>query len=119
MNLTDYTLSPNATIIDAVAKMNKNRSRTVVVVAEGKVTGLVSEGDVMRALLRGVDTHVLASAIANRSFRFLTTRDYDQAFAWFRERLFGLVPIVDGEFRLVDVITLDDVFDRVELVERP
>lgn len=116
MNLTDFTLAPDATLIEAVAKMNANGSRTVLVVAGGKVTGLISEGDVMRALLRGVDTHVRASEIASPSFRFLTSFDYPQAFAWFRTHAFGMVPVVDDEFRLVGVITLEQVLDRVELV---
>ena len=54
--------------------------------------------------------------VANPSFRFLTKRDDVQAFAWFRAHGFGLVPIVDEEFRLTDVITLDDILRRAELV---
>lgn len=118
-NLTDYTLAADATVIDAVAMMNRNRSRTVLVVSAGKVVGLVSEGDVMRALLRGVDARALVSEVANTSFRFLTARDDAQAFTWFRAHGFGLVPIVDDDFRLVDVITLDDILERVELVDAP
>ena len=73
----------------------------------------------MRALLRGVDARALVSEVANTSFRFLTARDYPQAFEWFRAYGFGLVPIVDDDFRLTGVITLDDVLGRVELVLAP
>ena len=113
MNLSDYTIGSGATLIDAVAKMNKNRSRTVMVVDDGKLTGLVSEGDVMRALLRGVHTSVPVSEVANRSFRFLDRVDEAAAFRLFKDHSFGLVPVVDEAFRLVDVITLDQVLARV------
>lgn len=115
MTLSDYTIGRDATILQAVAKMNHNRARTVLVVHDGKVVGLVSEGDVMRALLRGVDPRALVAEVVNPSFRFLTARDEAQALAWFRAHGFGLVPVVDDAFRLSDVITLEDVLDRVRL----
>lgn len=113
MNLTDFTIAPDATLIDAVAKMNKNRSRTVMVIEHGKLTGLISEGDVMRALLRGVDTFTPAREVANRSFRFLTSKDHGAAFRLFQEHAFGLVPVVDADFHLVDVITLEELLAQV------
>jgi len=116
-DLTDFCLDSDATLIDAVAKMNKNRSRTVMVVEAGKLTGLVSEGDVMRALLRGVDTYAPLRAVVNRSFRFLTTVDHQAAFILFQEHSFGLVPVVDEDFRLVDVITLKQTLARARLAD--
>lgn len=117
MNLSEYTIGPDATLLDAVAKINKNRSRTVLVVESGKLTGLISEGDVLRALLRGVDTHTLAPEVANRSFRFLTHTDRSAAFHLFQQHTFGLVPVVDEAFRLVDVITLDAILAQARLVD--
>ena len=117
MDLTDYCLKSDATLIDAVAKMNKNRSRTVMVIEAGKLTGLVSEGDVMRALLRGVDTYAPVSDVVNRSFRFLTSADHQAAFLLFQEHAFGLVPVVDDDFHLVDVITLEQTLARARLVD--
>ena len=119
MNLAAYTINATSTLLDAAAKMNANRARTVLLVEDGKLTGLVSEGDVMRALLRGVDTTTLALAAVNRSFRFLTSRDEAAAFEMFQAHAFGLVPVVDEEFRLVDVITLDQVLARVAWPEGP
>ena len=115
MNLTDYTLAPDATLLDAVAKINRNRSRTVLIVEAGKLTGLISEGDVLRGLLRGVDTHAPAREVANRSFRFLTEADHAAAFRLFQEHAFGLVPVVDDDFRLVGVITLEETLARATL----
>lgn len=117
MDLTDYCLESDATLIAAVAKMNKNRSRTVMVLEAGKLTGLVSEGDVMRALLRGVDTHAPVSEAVNRSFRFLTTVDHQAAFPLFQEHTFGLIPVVDDDFHLVDVITLEQTLARARLAD--
>ena len=109
MNLAAYTIDAASTLLDAAAKMNANRARTVLLVEDGKLTGLISEGDVMRALLRGVDTTTLALSAVNRSFRFLTSRDEATAFQWFQAHAFGLVPVVDADFRLVDVITIEQV----------
>ena len=113
MKLAEYTIGATSTLLDAAAKMNANRARTVLLVEGGKLTGLISEGDVMRALLRGVDTTTLALVAVNRSFRFLTSRDERAAFQMFQAHAFGLVPVIDADFRLVDVITLDQVLVRL------
>jgi CBS domain-containing protein len=113
LKLSDYLLGSSATLIDAAAKMNKNRSRTVLIVEGTKLKGLVSEGDLMRALLRGVDTTAPVVEAMNRSFRFLESADARAAFDLFREHAFGLVPIVDEGFHVVGVITLEDILGRV------
>jgi CBS domain-containing protein len=115
MRLSDFLLSSGATLLDAVAKMNKNRSRTVLIVEGTKLIGLVSEGDVMRALLRGVETTASVAEAMNRSFRFLESADERAAFELFREHAFGLVPIVDDAFHVVGVITLEQVLARATL----
>jgi CBS domain-containing protein len=119
MHLTDFTIGADATLLDAVAKINKNGSRTVLVVEDGKLTGLISEGDVLRALLRGMHPYAPAHEVANRAFRFLASRDREAAFRLFQEHAFGLVPVVDDAFGLVDVITLEQVLAEARWADDP
>src|SRR5437588_11422266 len=103
-HLEPYTVSHNATLLDAVEKIAGNKTRCVVVLDGAKVVGVLSEGDVIRALLRGTDTHTVLSQVIKPSFVYMNDRDRARAFELFRRFLFTLIPVVDRSFRLCDVI---------------
>jgi arabinose-5-phosphate isomerase len=109
-NLEDFSVRDGATMRDAIALIQKNNSRCVIVLGvEHKVVGVFSEGDVLRAILSGIDVHTPLKTLIKPSFRYLHKRDLVEA----RKLILGgitLVPVLDAEFRLVDVLTLRDVF---------
>ncbi len=112
--LEDFWIRESATMEDAIASIQKNNSRCVVVIgAERKVVGVFSEGDVLRAILAGTDVHAPLRSLMKPSFRYLHQRDIAAA----RKLLFGgitLVPVLDADFRLTSVLTLRDVFPADE-----
>jgi CBS domain-containing protein len=109
-NLQDFWIRDSATMQDAIAAIQKNNSRCVVVVGVAqKVVGVFSEGDVLRAILAGTDIHTPLRALIKPSFRYLQQRDLAQA----RKLIMAgitLVPVLSEDFRLQDVLTLRDVF---------
>lgn len=109
-NLDDFSIRDSATVRDAIALIQKNNSRCVIVLgAERKAVGAFSEGDVLRAILAGIDVHTPLKSLIRPSFRYLHKRDVAEA----RKLILGgitLVPVLDADFRLVDVLTLRDVF---------
>jgi CBS domain-containing protein len=110
MNLSEFKIASSATLLQAVEKIEKNKSRAVVVMSGEKAIGVLSEGDIMRALLRGIDIHTPVSEVTRATFRFLPERDMKRARELFAKHLFGLIPILDSDFRVTDVITLSDLF---------
>jgi D-glycero-alpha-D-manno-heptose-7-phosphate kinase len=110
--LTDFSISDSATMEDAIALIQKNGSRCVVVLgAAGKVVGAFSEGDVLRAILAGVDVHTPLKSLIKPSFRYLRRRDLVAARKLFLEGI-TLLPILDKNFELLDVLTMSDVFEH-------
>ena len=109
-DLKEFWIRESATMKEAIALIQKNNSRHVVVVGSNeKVVGMFSEGDVLRAILAGVDVHTSLRSLVRPSFRYLRSRDLDAA----RKLLvsgISLVPVIDADFRLQSVITLQDVF---------
>jgi Mg/Co/Ni transporter MgtE len=67
----------------------------------------------MRALLRGVDIHAPLQDFVHGSFLFLHDFDKKKAFELFRKHVITLVPVVDNNFKLVNVITLKEVIREV------
>jgi CBS domain-containing protein len=95
---------------EAIVTIQRNDSRCVVVVGNSnKVVGVFSEGDVLRAILAGNDIHVPLKRLIRPSFRYLRSRDLIAARKLFVNGI-TLVPIIDDDFRLREVLTLPDVF---------
>ena len=114
-NLGDYTIPEDATLLDAVDAIAHNHSRCVITTSGDKVTGIISEGDIMRALLKGSDIRAPLVGFANPSFKFLGVRDLKKALELFREYGISLVPVLDNNFILRDVVLVSDVLENVTL----
>ncbi|MBP2149023.1 CBS domain-containing protein [Xanthobacter autotrophicus DSM 597] len=116
------TLSPDATLGDAVASLARNRIGAIVVTnADMGVEGIISERDVVRLIgERGVD--VLAEPITGLMTKAVVTCAPDDTVPQIMERMtrgrFRHVPVVQGG-KLVGIISIGDVVKyRVEEMER-
>ncbi|MEP9352906.1 CBS domain-containing protein [Xanthobacter sp. KR7-65] len=116
------TLSPDATLADAVASLARNRIGAIVIVdAAMAVEGIISERDVVRLIgERGVE--VLSEPLAGLMTRAVVTCTPDETVPVIMERMtrgrFRHVPVVSGD-KLVAIISIGDVVKfRVEEMER-
>jgi CBS domain-containing protein len=114
-DLRYFTVDARGRLLDAAEAIARNRSRCVIVVEDGKVTGVISEGDLVRALLSGSDIHAPLKSFAQVGFKFLEHRDLDRALELMRQHGISLVPVVNEAFGLGDVITLADVLSHVKI----
>jgi CBS domain-containing protein len=118
LDLDIYTVSSAATILDAAEKILSNRSRCVCVLEENKVVGVFSEGDVIRALLNDISPYAPLSSVVRPSFLHLPQRDLRRALELVRKHLVTMIPVIDKDFHILDVITLEQLIQAMELVER-
>ncbi len=110
-------VSPAASIREALEAITKN-SRQVVVVVEpdGRLAGLVTDGDVRRALLRGLSLgDPITQAMNAQPTVAPATTDRSEALARMRARGMRHLPLLDGRGRLVDVLLLEDLLDAGRL----
>jgi CBS domain-containing protein len=114
MRLSDFVVDYNATILQTASQIQKNMNRSVIVLRNNRVIGVVSEGDILRALLQGMDIHTPINEFMDFSFKYLTKKDYAEAYNLFKKFLFSLLPIVNENFQLQDVITLKDILEWLE-----
>ncbi len=115
VDLDKYSIPASYTLLQAVERIELNDSHPVVVIQDKKVLGLVSQGDIAKALIRGTDLHAPISEATNRSFKFLKQYDEHEAFNIFKERHFTLLPVLNENFELVGVITLSDLLNNATL----
>lgn len=117
MDLSYYTVEASGTLLDAAQAISKNKSRCVVVVDQQKVIGVISEGDLVRALLRGTDIMSLMRGFVQHGFVYLEEKNFERALPLFYGHGISLIPVLDQSLALKDVITLSDILARVKLDE--
>ena len=109
--LKDYFITSDASISDAMLKIEKNGSRgTLVINKENQVIGIATDGDIRKSLIRGVLPNTLLKDILNTNFKFID----ELPESTINQRLLNLfdlyseleiVPIVDHSMKLISVAT--------------
>lgn len=110
-----YCIYKSYTIKETIDKIDESHDRVVLVLNdEEKIIGVVSQGDIIRALSSGKNLYSRVEGIIRPGFLYLNIRDMKQAYQMFKKKKITLIPIVDKEFNLIDVITLKDIYKYLE-----
>jgi CBS domain-containing protein len=118
-NLTQYCMYESDTIMNAIERIEKNNMRTIFVLnSSDKVVGVVSQGDILRAIINGSNLYVQANKIMTTSFAYLTSKDLNKAMKLFKTKYFSLIPILSNDFKLKDVILFTDLINILEPQEK-
>ena len=101
-----------------IQKIVLNAHRAVLVIERKKVIGLISEGDILKSLVYKKNMNATASTIMNKSFKFLLKKDMTLAKKMFQRYLCSFIPIVNSKMELKDLITLEQLLSKSEIVLR-
>jgi CBS domain-containing protein len=102
--LGNFTVNRTDTIRTAMLKITANRYRVVVILDGRKVVGTVSDGDIRRAFLKEVLPIAPVEKIMNINCRTTTERDpHRQREIILREKV-TVLPVVNEENELVDIV---------------
>lgn len=106
-----YFLGPDATIRDAVERINRGASQTALVVdAERHLLGIVTDGDVRRAILRDIPLDRPVSEIMTTEPKVLRAGTPDiEVLRQLRLHVLHQMPVVDAENRVVALRTIDEL----------
>jgi dTDP-glucose pyrophosphorylase len=106
-------VSPGASIRETLEAITKNSHQAVIVVeADGRLAGLVTDGDLRRAILRGVALDApIPQAMNPRPTVAAATIDRGEALALMRARRMRHLPLVDDAGRVVDVLLLEELLE--------
>ena len=107
-------VSKNYTILDTIESFQVNHERVALIEDNNRIIGLVSQGDILKEITRGVHLLSRVENIMNRNFRYLPTRDLEKAYSLFRKHKLTMIPVLSEESELLDIITLDDIYDYLE-----
>lgn len=115
-------VNADTTIIQTMKQMDEGFTKTLLVFEGEHFVGIITIGDIQRAIIAHVafDTPV-AKVLDNSTKRYANISDRREAvMTWMREKRFELMPILDDEGDLVDVLFWEDVlFDEESEDKRP
>jgi len=109
MKFASLVITPDATVREAIARIDSGGKQFVLVVQHGKLVGVVTDGDVRRGLLRGVGLQSSVAEVVNpRPATVHADADEDEVDE-IRNRLgVRYVPVVDASGALLDLIGPDE-----------
>ena len=110
-----YCIGLDYTIKEAIERIDSNKNRVVIVINKNnKVVGVLSQGDIIRALSSGKTLFTRVETIIRSNFYYLNEKNLEQAYGLFKKTKITLLPIVDDDFCLVDIISMDDIYNYME-----
>ena len=108
---TRLLISPNATVREAIERIDQGGMQIVLVVdGDGRLLGTISDGDVRRSVLRGVKLESQATEIMNRSPKVTSPgEDRGVLLTTMSSLYLHRIPVIDDEGRVIGLETLDEL----------
>lgn len=117
------TIQKEAKIFDAVEKMNQHQIHRLPVIEDGKLIGLITEGNIQEAMpskatslsVYEVNYLLNKTTVADVMIRQVQTIGpealLEEAIAMMRKHHVGVLPVISKERQVVGIITNNDIFD--------
>lgn len=104
MNVNDYVINCNASIYEALVKIEKNKHRSLVAVDNlNKVVGTISDGDIRKGLINRILLEASVSIVMNMNYKKILNNQEVDLDTFFNENNIFILPIVDNEKNLIDI----------------
>lgn len=114
MDLNDILISPHIPIREAIKKLNETAKQILLVVnSDGKIIGTITDGDVRRALIRGVSLDQPAGSIMNKNPKTVK-RGFEPSYVRSLFLKYGIkrIPVVDEAGRVKDLLFIEDFIEK-------
>lgn len=111
----ELVVGPQTPLRQSVAVIDRAGRQVALVVSEGRLVGILSDGDVRRAILRGVSLDTPTSEVMNRKPKTgNAAAGYHEHVSHMRREVVRHLPLVDSEHRITGVVLLDELLGTLE-----
>lgn len=119
-DIKSLAIESNETLLAVIHKMDETAHRLLVVLKNGRYGGLVSIGDIQRAIIKGVSLDSPIGPILRQNATIASVYDnMDSVKEIMRERMIEFMPVIDDEGQIKDIIFWKDIFEGEMSVNRP
>ena len=118
--MIDHFISQDITLLEALAKINSLAPEPLVLFVlddEKRMVGTLTDGDSRRALIAGASVNDKVSKIMHRSFNYMKAEELDDVKELKRQKelQMRLVPVLDNDHHIVEVINLEKYKTRLPI----
>ena len=109
-------INPNCSILDALKKMDRIDRKLLIVIENKKFLGLLSIGDIQRAVIRNIPLSTSIIEILRKNTRIANPQD---SFEEIRNIMINfrmeLCPVVDNNQKIIDIYFWEDLFKEQKI----
>jgi len=115
-NLAKISIPKSASVVEALAKMDKEGVKLLIVLENGLFYGLISIGDIQRAILGKKPFTTPVNEILRSNVSVATTGDdLEEVKQRMLMRKIEFMPVINAEKEVVDVLFWEDIFNGFPL----
>ena len=111
MELVEYIVGKECSIIDAMKKINDNARGIVYVCENDRLCGSITDGDIRRYILNSGSVSDNVTSIMNKTPLFCSVADKGLVEERMLQQHIRSIPILDDDKRIVDIIFLSENID--------
>lgn len=108
MQLEDFIIQPDCPIIDAMKKIDCNGHGIIYICKNGKLEGVLTDGDIRRYILTNRDLNKAVFEIANKNPKYLLFEEKNKAKEVLQEYNIRSLPILNKQGLLVEIYFFDE-----------
>lgn len=115
LNSKNLFIFENQSIRNALEKINKSGLKSIIVVnRKNRFKGIISDGDVRRAILKKINLNDKVKKIYNRHSIFVYDNNYDneKIKKIFLSKRIDIIPVISKKKELLDIIKVFDILDE-------
>lgn len=118
--MKNHIINQNVTLLEALSRINSLAPEPLVLFVvddEQRMVGTLTDGDSRRALIAGASVNDKAEKVMLRNFRYMRLDDVTNVMEIRRQKemKMKLVPILDNERHIVDIINLEKYKTRLPI----
>ena len=118
--MNNHIINKDITLIEALSRINEIAPEPLVLFVldeESRMVGTLTDGDSRRALIAGASVSDKVEKIMHKNFNYMRVEDLDNVKEIKRQRdlMMRLVPILDKEHHIVEIINLEKYKTRLPI----
>ena len=114
MRVDEILIGPTATIKHAINRLSETALQILIVSdSENRILGVITDGDIRRAIIKGISLDEKVGKIMNRNPKFLKVGfSEEEAKHMFLKYGIKRIPVVDSDMRVVDILKIENFIGK-------
>lgn len=110
MSLSNLFISEDITIKEAIKLLDETAKKILIVIKDNKLTGIITDGDIRRWILKSGNLQEKVSSIMNKSPKYIYEKDRAYAKKTLKEEMIEAIPVVNANHEVIDIVFWNDSF---------